>query len=104
VNRPVAYSSNARRTNGARSGSAIRLLPIARGAFRYAYGPLELFEQALTSSGAHVGEPAALGTHVHHYHAVWDDMERRILRRFDWQVSPLRPSDVQFDPERDRSQ
>lgn len=70
----------------------------------YAYGPLELFEQALKSSGAHVGEPAALGTHLHHYHAVWDDMERRILRRFDWQISPLRPSDVQFDPERDRSQ
>jgi hypothetical protein len=70
----------------------------------YAYGPLELFEQALRLSGAHVGEPAALGTHVHHYHAAWDDMERRILRRFDWQISPLRPSDVQFDPERDRGQ
>ena len=63
----------------------------------YAYGPLEQFEEALRSSGAHVGEPADLGTHVHHYHAVWDDMERRILRRFDWQISPLRPPDVQFD-------
>ena len=70
----------------------------------YAYGPVELFEEALRSLGAHVGEPADLDTHVHHYHAVWDDMERRILRRFDLQVSPLRPSDVQFDPERDRSQ
>ncbi len=70
----------------------------------YAYGPLELFEQALKSSGAHVGEPAALGTHVHHYHAVWDDMERRILRRYAWRISPLRPSDVQFDPERDTGQ
>ena len=38
MNRPVAYSSNARRTKGARSGSAIRLLPIARGAFRYPRG------------------------------------------------------------------
>jgi hypothetical protein len=70
----------------------------------YAYGPLELFERVLKSSGAHVGEPAALGTHVHHYHAVWDDTERRILRHFDWRISPLRPSDVQFDPERDNSQ
>ena len=70
----------------------------------YAYGPLDLFEQLLTSSGARVGEPAALGTHVHHYHAVWDEMERQILRRFDWRISPLRPSDVQFDPERDGSQ
>jgi CheY-like chemotaxis protein len=34
VKRPVAYSSNARRTSGARSGSGIRLLPIARGAFK----------------------------------------------------------------------
>lgn len=32
VNRPVAYSSKMRRTNGARSGSGIRLLPIALGA------------------------------------------------------------------------
>jgi hypothetical protein len=63
----------------------------------YAYGPLEQFEEALRSSDAHVGEPADLGTHLHHYHAVWDDMERRILRRFDWQISPLRPPDVQFD-------
>jgi hypothetical protein len=36
----------------------------------YAYGPVELFEEALRSLGAHVGEPADLGTHVHHYHAV----------------------------------
>ena len=67
----------------------------------YAYGPLELFEQAQKSSGAHVGEPAALVTHVHHYHAVWDEKERRILRHFDWQMSPLRPSDVQFVPTRE---
>lgn len=66
----------------------------------YAYGPLELFEQELKSSGAHVGEPAALGAHVHHYHPAWDDMERQILRRFDWHISALRPSDVQFDSER----
>jgi len=69
----------------------------------YAYGPLELFEQKLKSSGTRAGEPAVLGAHVHHYHPTWDAMERRILRRFDWQISPLRPSDVQFDPERDRS-
>ncbi|HUQ98113.1 MAG TPA: hypothetical protein VM166_01585 [Gemmatimonadaceae bacterium] len=69
----------------------------------YAYGPRELFERELKSSGAHEGEPAVLGAHVHHYHPAWDDMERRMLERFDWQISPLGPSDVQFDPERDRS-
>jgi len=34
VKRPVAYASNKRHTIGARSGSCIKLLPIARGAFR----------------------------------------------------------------------
>jgi hypothetical protein len=38
VNRPVAYSSKARRTSGARSGSGIRLLPNMRGAFMYPSG------------------------------------------------------------------
>ena len=38
MNRPVAYSSNARRTSGARSGSGVRLLPAARGAFRKPIG------------------------------------------------------------------
>ena len=35
---PVAYSSNARRTSGARSESCIRLLPIDRGAFKSPIG------------------------------------------------------------------
>ena len=69
----------------------------------FAYGPLELFERELQASGAQEGEPAVLGAHVHHYHPDWDDAERGVLRRFEWQVTPLRPSDVQFDPERDRS-
>ena len=34
VNYPVAYSSNALRTGGARWGSAYQLLPVARGAFQ----------------------------------------------------------------------
>jgi hypothetical protein len=69
----------------------------------YAYGPIALFEAKLHSLDARPGEPALLGAHVHHYHANWDDAERRILRRFDWRITPLRPSDVQFDPARDRA-
>jgi hypothetical protein len=69
----------------------------------FAYGPLEQFERELQSSGAREGQPAVLGAHVHHYHPDWDDAERRVLRRFEWRITPLRPSDVQFDPERDRS-
>src|SRR5712691_606891 len=38
VSRPVASSSNARAINGARSGSATRLLPDHFGAFRYPMG------------------------------------------------------------------
>ena len=69
----------------------------------FAYGPIERFERELQSLGAREGEPAVLGAHVHHYHPAWDDMERRVLRYFEWRITPLRPSDVQFDPERDRS-
>jgi hypothetical protein len=67
----------------------------------YAYGPLDAFEAALQSLGARKGEPAVLGAHVHHYHPAWDEAERRILRSFEWDIKPLRPSAVQFDPDRD---
>ena len=69
----------------------------------YAYGPVALFEAKLQSLGAREGEPAALGAHVHHYHPEWDDTERRMVRCLEWKITPLRPSDVQFDPERDRA-
>lgn len=64
----------------------------------YAYGPLDVFEAALQPLGARQGEPAVLGPHVHHYHPEWEDAERRVLRCLEWQIKPLRPSDVQFDP------
>jgi hypothetical protein len=67
----------------------------------YAYGPLDAFEAALQSLGARKGEPAVLCAHVHHYHPAWDEAERRILRSFEWDIKPLRPSAVQFDPDRD---
>jgi hypothetical protein len=68
----------------------------------FAYGPLGLFTRELQSLGAREGEPAVLAAHVHHYHSAWDDAERAVLRCFEWRITPLRPSDVQFDPERDR--
>jgi hypothetical protein len=70
----------------------------------HAYGPLDAFEAALQSLGARRGEPAVLGAHVHHYHAAWDEAERRVLRSFEWDIKPLRPSDVQFDATRDDRQ
>ena len=62
VKRPVAYSSNARRTSGARSGSVIRLLPIARGAFRYPIGAWNTPAFELQRS-LHAG-PRAVRAHV----------------------------------------
>jgi hypothetical protein len=67
----------------------------------YAYGPLDAFEASLRSWGACRGEPAVLRAHVHHYHAAWDEAERQVLRSFEWDIKPLRPSDVQFDATRD---
>jgi hypothetical protein len=65
-----------------------------------AYGPLDVFEATLQSLGARGGEPAVLGAHVHHYHSQWDEAERRVLRTLEWEIKPLRPSDVQFDAAR----
>jgi hypothetical protein len=68
----------------------------------YAYGPLDAFEAALQSLGARKGEPAVLGAHVHHYYPAWDEAERRVLQSFEWDIKPLRSSDVQFDSQRER--
>jgi len=63
----------------------------------YAYGPLGAFEQVLQSLGVKRGAvPMVPAPHVHHYHAEWDDAERQVVRHFNWKVSPLHPSDVQF--------
>jgi len=63
----------------------------------YAYGPLNDFESALLHRGAQPGAPPSIpDPHVHHYHPERDDEERAVLRAFDWNVKPLRESDVQF--------
>jgi hypothetical protein len=67
----------------------------------YAYGPLDELEATLQSLGAGRGEPQVLGAHVHHYHSEWDEAERRVLGTLEWDIKPLRPSDVQFDAARD---
>jgi hypothetical protein len=63
----------------------------------YAYGPLEAFESVLRTIGAQRGgTPGIPDPHVHHYHPEWDDAERAVVGAFDWRVTPLRESDVQF--------
>jgi len=63
----------------------------------YAYGPLDTFEAALQTICSRATTPPLIpDPHVHHYHAAWDNDERRMIKAFDWRVSPLRESDVQF--------
>jgi hypothetical protein len=63
----------------------------------YAYGPLDTFESALQTICSRATTPPLIpDPHVHHYHATWDNDECRIIKAFDWRVSPLRESDVQF--------
>ncbi len=40
--------------------------------------------------------PSIPDPHVHHYHPERDGEERVVLQAFDWNVKPLRESDVQF--------
>jgi len=63
----------------------------------YAYGPVEKFESALKHVCTRTEtSPLIPAPHLHHYRAEWDNAERLVLKAFDWLVSPLRESDVQF--------
>jgi hypothetical protein len=63
----------------------------------YAYGPLDAFESRLRHLGVRPGAtPSIPDPHVHHYHPERDEDERAVLQAFDWDVKPLRQSDVQF--------
>jgi len=96
------FCEDSRHDLWARSHDDDATLVLDRHNLIYVYGPLDEFEAALQSLGARKGEPAVLGAHVHYYHPAWDEAERRVLQSFEWDIKPLRPSDVQFDPERDR--
>jgi hypothetical protein len=63
----------------------------------YAYGPLAQYEEALLKIGARRGAvPPVPDTHMHYYHAEWDEAEREVLKSLRWVRKPLRDSDVQF--------
>jgi len=61
----------------------------------YAYGPLECYEASLREAGFVPGEPAVPAPHAHHYRADLDHLAARLVARFDWIYSPLRPEDEQ---------
>jgi len=62
----------------------------------YVYGNLDRFTEVLQANGLIEGEVSVPVPHTHHYHARFDDHERRILKHFEWARTPLQPSDVQY--------
>jgi hypothetical protein len=85
---------DARQNLWIRPTSGNGLLVYDRHNLIYAYGPLERFIEALTSSGlsestdVHVPAP-----HSHHYHGDFDSDAKRLLTEGSWVKSPLRPGD-----------
>jgi hypothetical protein len=61
----------------------------------YAYGPLDHYAATLVAMGYEPGDPAMPTPHVHNYHAALDPLARRLIGRFHWQYSELRPEDGQ---------
>jgi len=62
----------------------------------HAYGPLDRFVEVLQREGLVEGDVSIPVPHTHHYHARFDDDERRILEHFEWTRTPLKPSDAQI--------
>lgn len=64
----------------------------------YAYGPLDRFIGALTSSGLSESEDVFMRLpHVHHYHEAFDSRAKRLLTETAWIMSPLGPGDENPD-------
>ena len=59
----------------------------------YAYGDLTRFEEVAEAHKMSKEQFAIPGPHWHAYHAEYDAMEHRLLKRWDWIHSPLRPQD-----------
>ena len=59
----------------------------------FAYGQLELYEDALTPLGIRRGAIVLPAPHVHHYHASYDTAETRMVSALDWLWTPLQPQD-----------
>ena len=59
----------------------------------YAYGPLDSFERVLASRGFEQGVVAVPAPHAHHYRAEFDPLFTRLMERWPWAHSPLKPGD-----------
>jgi len=61
-----------------------------------AYGPIDRFADVLKAKGLTEGDFSLPTPHTHHYHARFDDDERRIAHYFNWARTPLQPGDIQY--------
>ncbi|WP_111264986.1 hypothetical protein [Marilutibacter maris] len=61
----------------------------------YAYGPLDRYATELRSLGFGQGIPEVPAPHTHHYRSELDALAGKLIDRFDWVYSPLRPEDEQ---------
>lgn len=61
----------------------------------HAYGPLDCYEATLRASGFTPGEPSVPAPHAHHYRPALDALAAKVIARFDWHWTPLRPEDEQ---------
>jgi hypothetical protein len=61
----------------------------------FVYGRLGGIEALLRSRGYQEGRARVLEPHAHHYHAEFDDAERRLVGYYEWLLKPLQPSDEQ---------
>jgi hypothetical protein len=59
----------------------------------YGYGDLQRFEAVADAHGMSRREFSIPIPHWHKYHAEYDAIEHRLLKRWDWIHSPLRPQD-----------
>ena len=61
----------------------------------HAYGPLDCYASELRALGFKSGDPAIPAPHTHHYRHEFDTLAKKVVSRFNWVYSPLRPEDEQ---------
>jgi hypothetical protein len=61
----------------------------------HAYGPLDCYADSLRRLGFTTGNPAIPAPHSHNYHQELDPLARRLMARYPWKHSALRPEDAQ---------
>jgi len=76
------------------SASSSEMLIYDRHNVIYAYGALSKWQLVLSETGlSEVPLIRFPSPHSHHYHECMDDEERRMVGHWNWNYTPLKPSD-----------